>query len=268
MEKKCDRVKSETTSALAHDGIAVELRGVHKTFLSDSGDIVQAVADVSFVIGRGEFVTLIGATGCGKTTVLNIIAGLEGVDSGGVFLGDGLRPGENIACVFQHYTLFPWRTALRNVTFGLQMRGVSRRERHDRARELLSQVGLTGFENAYPHELSGGMRQRAAIAQALAIRPKLLLMDEPFGALDDSTRKELQQMLIELWQQNRTTVVFVTHNIDEALVLGDRVLVFSGPPGTIAREFNVDLLRPRDRTDKGFTDFFVQVRQSLSSSLD
>lgn len=268
MERKSDPVKPETTSLVAQDGIAVELRAVHKTFFSDSGGIIRAVADVSFVIRQGEFVTLIGATGCGKTTVLNIIAGLEVADRGSVLLGDGLCLGENIACVFQHYTLFPWRTALRNVTFGLQIRGASRRERNNRARELLSQVGLTSFENAYPHELSGGMRQRAAIAQALAIKPKLLLMDEPFGALDDLTRKELQQMLIGLWQRNRTTVLFVTHNIDEALLLGDRVLVFSDPPGRITTEFRIDLPRPRNRMTKEFTDLFIEVHQSLSMVLD
>jgi NitT/TauT family transport system ATP-binding protein len=268
MERKSDQVKLESTRSPVRNEIAVELRSVHKTFLSDSGGMIRAVTDINFVVRESEFVTVIGATGCGKTTVLNIIAGLETVDSGEVVLGNGLRPGDNIACVFQHYTLFPWRTALRNVAFGLQVRGVPRRERNERARELLGQVGLRGFENAYPHELSGGMRQRAAIAQALAIRPKLLLMDEPFGALDDLTRKELQEMLIGLWQRNKITVVFVTHNIDEALVLGDRVLVFSEPPGRIAREFRIDLPRPRDRMTKELTSLFLEVRQSLPTGLD
>ena len=133
---------------------------------------------------------------------------------------------------------------------------------------MLSKVGLDGFENTYPYELSGGMRQRVAIAQALAIRPKLLLMDEPFGALDDSTRRELQQMLIQLWQENRTTILFVTHNIDEAVVLGEKVFVLSERPGRIVREFNVELPRPRKTITKEFTDLFMQVRQSLSTQLD
>jgi NitT/TauT family transport system ATP-binding protein len=148
------------------------------------------------------------------------------------------------------------------------MRGIERRQRTSESSELLAGVGLSGFENAYPHELSGGMRQRAAIAQALAIRPKLLLMDEPFGALDDSTRRDLQKMLIELWQQNRTTILFVTHNIDEAIVLGEKVLVFSERPGKIEREFKIDLPQPRNRMTKEFTHLFMEIRQSLSAELD
>ena len=247
---------------------ALTLCGVHKTFYSESGEAVEALADLSLTVGDGDFVTLIGATGCGKSTTLNLIAQLETVTAGEVRLGGGLCAGKNIACVFQHYTLFPWRNVLRNVTFGLQMRGVGRRERTARARVLLEQVGLSGFENAYPHELSGGMRQRAAIAQALAIEPRLLLMDEPFGALDDSTRKDLQQMLIELWQINHITILFVTHNIDEAIVMGDRVVVFSGRPGTVVREFLVDLPRPRNRMTREFTEMFIAVRHSLATGLD
>ncbi len=248
--------------------IALELRGVCKTFRSDTGDRVKALNDVSLLVHQGEFVTIVGATGCGKTTLLNLVAGLDMADDGYLRLGEDLRFGDNIAHVFQHYTLFPWRTAASNVSFGLQMRGLVRSERQARAEEMLTRVGLKGFENAYPHELSGGMRQRAAIAQALAIEPKLLLMDEPFGAVDDSTRTELQQMLTDLWQENQTTVIFVTHNIDEAIVLGSRVLVFSERPGRIACEFKVDLPRPRSRITKEFTDLFIHIRKSLSGQLD
>lgn len=248
--------------------IALELRGIDKTFYSDSGTKVRALEDVNLFVRQGEFVTLVGATGCGKTTLLNLIAGLYTPDDGYLRLGDGLRFGDNIAYVFQHYTLFPWRSTLGNVSFGLQMRGMGRKERKSKAFELLSKVGLSGFKNAYPHELSGGMRQRAAIAQALAMQPKLLLMDEPFGALDDSTRRELQQMLTGLWQENRTTILFVTHNIDEAIVLGGKVLVFSERPGKIVREFKIDLSRPRDTMTKEFTDLFIQIRQALSGQLD
>jgi ABC-type nitrate/sulfonate/bicarbonate transport system ATPase subunit len=219
-------------------------------------------------VRQGEFVTLVGVTGCGKTTLLNLIAGLDTADEGYLRLGQDLRFGDNIAHVFQHYTLFPWLTTISNVSFGLQMRGVRRSERHHRAAALLARVGLGGFENAYPHELSGGMRQRAAIAQALAIEPKLLLMDEPFGAVDDSTRTELQKMLTNLWQENQTTILFVTHNIDEAIVLGSRVLVFSERPGHIACEFEIDLPRPRDRMTEEFTDVFIQIRTALSGQLD
>ncbi|HEC04195.1 MAG TPA: ABC transporter ATP-binding protein [Phycisphaerales bacterium] len=259
---------AETNNSPREKPIALELRKAGKIFRSDTGAEVRALEDVNLVVRQGEFVTLVGATGCGKTTLLNLVAGLDTADSGHLRLGQGLRFGDNIAHVFQHYTLFPWRTTLSNVSFGLKMRGVSRRQRQARAAELLARVGLSGFENAYPHELSGGMRQRAAIAQALAIEPKLLLMDEPFGAVDDSTRAELQQMLTDLWQDNHTTIMFVTHNIDEAIVLGSRVLVFTDRPGRVSREFEISLPRPRNRIAGEFTDLFVSIRKSLSGQLD
>ena len=248
--------------------IVLELNGISKTFYSESGEQIRAMEGLNLLVREGEFITLVGATGCGKTTLLNLIAGLDNPDDGQLCLGEDLRLGDNIAYVFQHYTLFPWRSTLSNVSFGLQMRGIGRKKRKEKALKLLSKVGLDGFENTYPYELSGGMRQRAAIAQALAIRPKLLLMDEPFGALDDSTRRELQQMLTELWQENRTTILFVTHNIDEAVVLGEKVLVLSERPGRIIREFDVELPRPRNTITKEFTDLFMQIRQSLSTQLD
>lgn len=248
--------------------IVLELNDISKTFYSESGEQIRALEGLNLLVREGEFITLVGATGCGKTTLLNLIAGLDSPDDGHLCLGKDLRLGNNVAYVFQHYTLFPWRSTLGNISFGLQMRGVGRNKRKKEALKLLSKVGLNGFENTYPYELSGGMRQRAAIAQALAIQPKLLLMDEPFGALDDSTRRELQQMLTELWQENRTTILFVTHNIDEAVVLGEKVLIFSGRPGKIVREFNVELPRPRNTITKEFTDLFMQIRQSLSTQLD
>ena len=246
----------------------LELHNVGKTFRSDSGVTVAALRNVDLTIHGGEFVTLLGATGCGKTTLLNIAAGITAPDEGYLSRGENVKLGESIAYVFQHYTLFPWRTTLANVTFGLQMRGVSRRTRRPKARELLAKVGLAGFEKARPYELSGGMRQRAAIAQALAIEPTLLLMDEPFGAVDDSTRAELQQMLVELWEGRDMTILFVTHNIDEAVFLGSRIVVVGGRPGRVVRQFDVDLPRPRDRNVAGFTDLFLQIRQSLSEQLD
>jgi NitT/TauT family transport system ATP-binding protein len=258
----------EIDSSSKEKAIALELRKVGKVFRSDTGASVTALEDVNLIVHEGEFVTLVGATGCGKTTLLNLIAGLDTADEGYLRLGQDLHFGDNIAHVFQHYTLFPWRTTVSNVSFGLQMRGIPRVERQNRAAALLTKVGLKGFENAYPHELSGGMRQRAAIAQALAIEPKLLLMDEPFGAVDDSTRTELQQMLTNLWRENQITVIFVTHNIDEAIVLGSRVLVFSERPGKIACEFEIDLPRPRERIAEEFTKFFIQIRTALSGQLD
>jgi NitT/TauT family transport system ATP-binding protein len=248
--------------------IVLELNNISKNFFSDSGETVRALEGFNLLVREGEFITLVGATGCGKTTLLNLIAGLDTPDDGQLCLAEDLRLGQNIAYVFQHYTLFPWRSTLGNVSFGLQMRGIGRNKRKEKALNLLSKVGLAGFENAYPYELSGGMRQRAAIAQALAIKPKLLLMDEPFGALDDSTRRDLQHMLTGLWQENRTTILFVTHNIDEAVVLGEKVLVLSKRPGRIVREFDVELPRPRNTITKEFNDFFMQIRQSLSTQLD
>lgn len=242
----------------------LKLNGISRAYSSDSGSIVHALDNVNLTVQEEEFVVLIGPTGCGKTTLLNIIAGLDSQDSGNIFLADNLKPGTNMSYVFQHYTLFPWRTVLRNVTFGSEMRKAPRRERLKTALELLSKVGLDGFENAYPHELSGGMRQRAAIAQALASHPKLLLMDEPFGAADDTTRTELQQIIVDLWKETRLTILFVTHNIDEAIAIADRVIVSSNRPSQLIEEFSVDLPRPRDRMSREFTDLFVQVRESLS----
>lgn len=258
-----------THAALHSTNVPVlELQGIGKRFQSESGAAIPALRKVDLAIHRGEFVTLLGATGCGKTTLLNIIAGIVEPDEGHRHVSDDVRVGRNVAYVFQHYTLFPWRTTLANVAFGLQMRGVARRQRRDFASALLAKVGLAGFEHARPHELSGGMRQRAAIAQALAIEPALLLMDEPFGAVDDSTRAELQQMLIELWQDRRMTILFVTHNLDEAIVLGGRIVVIGERPGRVVRQFDVDLPRPRNRNVAGFTHLFLQVRQSVSGQMD
>ncbi|MBN1908112.1 MAG: ABC transporter ATP-binding protein [Pirellulales bacterium] len=240
-------------------------RQVNKTFFSTSGDKVEALRAVDLSVGRGEFVVLIGPTGCGKTTLLNILGGLDSPDGGEIRFAPGFRREDGLAYVFQHYTLFPWRKLLANVAFGLQMRGVPRRRRNARARDLLQRVGLADFERAYPHELSGGMRQRVALAQALAVEPSVLLMDEPFGALDDATRKDLQQLLIDLWQTTSMSVLFVTHNIDEAVILASRICVLSGRPGRVVQDIPVSLPRPRDHLAQPFTDRLLIVRQALYS---
>ena len=247
---------------------AIEIRRLSKTYISDAGTRVPALKNIDVTIKQGQFVTIIGATGCGKTTLLNLIAGLDRADSGTVELSANRSTERGIAYVFQHYTLFPWRSVLRNVTFGLQMGHKRFRQRNKIARKLIDQVGLTGFESSYPHELSGGMRQRTALAQALAIGPEILLLDEPFGALDDSTRQELQEMMINLWRENKLTVLFVTHNIDEALVMGDRVLVFTERPGRISKNIAIDLPRPRNRLSKEFTDYFMDIRKALSGQTE
>lgn len=247
----------------APEAPALSLLGVGKTFCSHSGSRVLAIDDVNLSVSQGEFLVLLGPTGCGKTTILNIVAGLLKPDCGCVTYGQGLQPGRNIPCVFQHYTLFPWRTLLRNVTFGMEMARVDRHAAEDKARTLLAKVGLSGFEAAYPHELSGGMRQRGAIAQALAIEPKLILMDEPFGALDDYTRAALQDTLINLWQETHTTVIFVTHSIDEAVVMAERLLVLSTRPGRIIEELPIDLPRPRRGPNQDFARICDKLRRAL-----
>ena len=241
----------------------VELRGVSRSFRATRNGAVRALDTVDLAVESGEFVCLIGPTGCGKTTLLNMIAGLLSPDTGSVDVRGGQGPRGNVPCVFQHYTLFPWRSILRNVAFGPEMRGTPRGERAEAARALLERVGLAGFERALPHELSGGMRQRAAIAQALAAGSGLLLMDEPFGAVDDATRRDLQDMLVDIWRERGMTILFVTHNIDEALYLANRVVVFSPRPGRIVGEIPVDLARPRDCLSSEFTDLFVRVREML-----
>lgn len=247
---------------------AIEIRGLGKIFLSDYGSKVRTLENINLHVNRGEFITLLGKTGCGKTTLLNLMAGLDTPDEGSIRFDDNLQFGKNIAYVFQHYPLFPWRTVLDNVSFPMQMHRIPGRERKQKAVKLLSKVGLSKFEHTYAHELSGGMRQRAAIAQALAMEPELLLMDEPFGAVDDTTRADLQQMIIKLWQENNMTIIFVTHNIDEAILLGSRVIVLSERPGRIASEYKIDLPRPRNQMTGKFTELFIKIRQSLSGQLD
>lgn len=261
-----DRSSSGTGRSSRMSGPILRLVGISKTYSSESGATVLALENLHLTVNEREFVTVIGPTGCGKTTLLNIIAGLDSQDGGEVLLAEGLKPGTNMPCVFQHYTLFPWRTLLQNVAFGLEMRGAPRTEMRTAAFDLLSKVGLTGFENAYPHELSGGMRQRAAIAQALASQPRMLLMDEPFGAVDDMTRKDLQRMIVELWQHADLTILFVTHNIDEAIAVGDRVIVLSDRPGRVTKEFAIDMPRPRDGMSEPFTDLFVEIRRVSGSA--
>jgi len=211
--------------------------------------MVTALDDVSLEIGEGEFVCLVGPSGCGKSTLLNIIAGLESADQGAVF-GNGqavVGPGRDRMVMFQDSALFPWLDVLSNVLFGLRLKGgLSAKECESAARSYLQLVGLEKFERAYVHELSGGMKQRVALARSLAPNPSVLLMDEPFAALDALTREYLYMDLQRIWQERKKTIVFVTHNVREACCLGDRVLLFSASPGRIREEFAIDLPRPRD----------------------
>ena len=227
----------------------IEIRGLSKSFAGRrrgrSG--VQALEDVNLTIEDNEFLTVLGPSGCGKTTLLRCIAGLVSWDEGEILIdGKQIRgPGPERAMVFQSIALMPWATILRNVTFGLELRGVSRSQAEPRARELIELVGLKGFETAMPFELSGGMQQRVGLARALAVEPQVLLMDEPFGALDEQTRRLLQEELLQIWENRRTTVVFITHSMEEAVLLGDRVVLMSARPGKIEEIVPVPMPRPR-----------------------
>jgi NitT/TauT family transport system ATP-binding protein len=221
---------------------------VSKSFVTAAGT-VHALDRVSLQVGEGEFLCLVGASGCGKSTLLNIIAGLEKPD-GGTVLADGkpvTGPGRERLVMFQESALFPWLNVFGNVLFGLKLKpNLTKKDRHDVAKYYLELVGLTRFERSNIHELSGGMKQRVALARALAPNPRVLLMDEPFAALDALTREQLYGDIQRIWKARRKTIVFVTHNVREAASLGDRVLLFSPQPGRVQQEFKVDLPRPRD----------------------
>jgi len=225
---------------------SLEIRDLFVRYQSSTG-IVEALSNVNLAMGSGEFTVAIGASGCGKTTLLSVIAGFLAPSQGSVLL-DGrpvMGPGADRGVVFQRHALMPWLSVLDNVAFGLRMRGIGREERQQVAREKLGLVGLTGFESKMIYELSGGMQQRVGIARALATRPPVLLMDEPFGALDAQTRSIMQEELLKIWSKLKTTVVFVTHDVDEALYLSDRVFAMTNSPGGIKEEIRVDLGRPR-----------------------
>ena len=245
--------------------LAVE--GVSKTFRTATGEIL-ALDRVSLQVNEAEFVCLVGPSGCGKTTLLNIIAGLEKPDSGGV-LADGrpvTSPGRDRLVMFQESALFPWLDVLGNVLFGLKLKpNLTNKDRRNVARYYLELVGLTRFEHANIHELSGGMKQRVSLARALAPNPRVLLMDEPFAALDALTREQLYGDIQQIWKARRKTIVFVTHNVREAACLGDRVLLFSPHPGRIQEEFAVDLPRPRDINSVDLAGYATKIMHALKS---
>ncbi|MBL8698791.1 MAG: ABC transporter ATP-binding protein [Alphaproteobacteria bacterium] len=242
---------------------AIEISGLSKAFGGDAGPPVLGAVDLE--IAENEFVVLLGRSGCGKTTLLNIVAGLEQASGGTVRVGGApvTRPGAGKGMVFQQGALFPWQTALRNVAFAAANRGVPPAEAARLATDLLALVGLEGAGHKYPFELSGGMQQRVAIARALALDPKILLMDEPFGALDEITRNEMQDELLRVWAQRRKTVVFVTHSIWEGLILADRILVMAPRPGRFVLERRVALPRPRRRSDPELVALYDEVWSCL-----
>lgn len=234
---------------------------VSKIF-SDKGQQVTALQNTSFTVSQNEFITILGPSGCGKSTILKIIAGLEEPSSGKVLL-DGREikgPGSDRGMVFQSYTLFPWLTVQQNIEFGLDVAGKSKAERQDIACHYLEKIGLTGFEKAYPSNLSGGMKQRVAIARALANDPQVLLMDEPFGALDAQTRTVMQELLLTVWEESHKTILFVTHDVDEAIFMGDTIYVMTARPGKIKARLEVPLLRSRTY-DMKLADSFVNLKK-------
>ncbi|HEU5367295.1 MAG TPA: ABC transporter ATP-binding protein [Ktedonobacterales bacterium] len=246
----------------AQGGIPLKIEGVSKTYSGRAG-AVEALRPVDIEVAPGEFVCLLGPSGCGKSTLLSIIAGLELPTTGAVWSnGQKVRgPGTERVLLFQEAALFPWLDVQRNVEVGLRQIGMPRKERDALARHFLELVHLQGFERSYVHQLSGGMRQRVAIARGLATNPAVLLKDEPFGALDALTRNRLHAELESIWAATRKTVLFVTHNVREAVALGNRVLVFSPRPGRIVREFRIDLPRPRSLEDHALVD---QAREVLA----
>lgn len=241
------------------------LKGVVKVFSTPPDREIVALCDVNLEVGEGEFLAVIGPTGCGKTTLLRIVAGLE-MPTAGQILMDGSPVFDlHSICtlVFQQYSLFPWLDVQHNVAFPMEMKGIPRLERTARAREYLELVGLSGAERAQPYELSGGMQQRVAIARALAHDPEILLMDEPFGALDERTRHHLQDVLLDIWQKRRKTIIFVTHNIDEAIYLADRIVVMATEPGRIVGDLRIAVPRPRDRLSAQFTEIHLKIRNIM-----
>ncbi|MGK2965374.1 MAG: ABC transporter ATP-binding protein [Tepidiformaceae bacterium] len=248
----------------ASGGIALEATGVTRRFKSRRQDTL-ALSDVSLTVREGEFVCLVGPSGCGKSTLLNIVAGFDFPDSGTVSVnGKPVRgAGPDRIVVFQESALFPWMNVRTNVEFGLRLAGLSKAARRDRAREYLNLVGLGKFENAYVHELSGGMKQRVQLARSLAVDPAMLLMDEPFAALDAQTRDVLQEELQHIWQRTGKTILFVTHNVREAVLLADRVIVMASNPGRIKRDIQITLEHPRSPDSHAVVDLAADIREEL-----
>lgn len=247
----------------------LRIRNMAKRFIGRD-KITTAVEGVSLEISAGEFVTMVGPSGCGKSTILNIVAGLLPATEGEVEVEGKQVVGvtRDIGYVTQNHNLMPWRTLIDNVSFPLEIAGVSRKERYRKAQELIDLVGLGGFEKAYPHEMSGGMRQRANIIRTMIYEPKVILMDEPFGPLDAQTRVVLQDLVLQLWQRAGLTIIFITHDLHEAIGLGDRVVLLSARPGRVARIDDVPLKRPRDIFHMHDSPVFRQLYDSLWGELE
>lgn len=247
--------------------MAFKIKEVNKIFQNKNLDI-EILKDINLTIQDGEFLVILGPSGCGKTTLLRMIAGLEFPSTGIITENDKpiLEPSPERGFVFQQYSLFPWRTVLDNVAFGLEVNGIEKEERYEKAKNYIEMVGLSAFLDSYPDQLSGGMKQRVAIARALVNEPNSILMDEPFAALDVLSRHKLQNELIHIWEQETKTIIFVTHNVDEAVFLADRIMVLSERPGRIIETFNIGLERIRDRTSGDYLDIKRKITGLLETN--
>jgi ABC-type nitrate/sulfonate/bicarbonate transport system ATPase subunit len=251
---------------MEHRKSKITVRNVSRSFPAANGERVDAIQNINFEIedafspeGRdiGEFRVLLGPSGCGKSTLLRLIAGLDQADTGEILVNEQpvRGPAKDRGMVFQKYTSFPWLTVAGNIAYGLKINGVPAEQRTETVTQLIQAIGLSGFENAYPETLSGGMQQRVAIARTLALRPSVILMDEPFGALDAQTRGEMQQLLLKVWDETASTILFVTHDVEEAIYLADRIFIMSAHPGTIVEDVQVPFDRPRDLSLKQRNEF-------------
>jgi NitT/TauT family transport system ATP-binding protein len=246
----------------------LSIKNLHKSFPKEDGEMV-AIEDFNLDVDEGEFICILGPSGCGKTTLLRMIAGLETPTSGQLLL-NGVpitKPGSDRGMVFQEFALFPWRSVKSNIEFGLEIKRVPAKGRDEIARKLIDLVGLKGFENYHPNQLSGGMKQRVGIARALANDPTILLMDEPFGALDAQTRNLMQKELLRIWKETKKTVIFITHSVDEAVFLSDRIIVLTTRPSNIKTEVKITWERPRDRASVEFANMRKQILEQLEQEV-
>ncbi len=246
----------------------LSIKNLHKTFPKEDGEMV-AIDEFNMDVEEGEFVCILGPSGCGKTTLLRMIAGLESPTSGELLLNGKpiSKPGSDRGMVFQEFALFPWRTVRKNIEFGLEVRKVPAEDRSNISKRFIELVGLNGFENYHPYQLSGGMKQRVGIARALANDPTILLMDEPFGALDAQTRNLMQKELLRIWKETRKTVIFITHSVDEAVYLADRVIVLTTRPSRIKETFEIKAERPRDRASIDFANLRKRILSELEQEV-
>lgn len=259
-----DPLKSHPGESTSQE-IKIRIRSVERTFYNSEAGDNQALNPVDLDIREGEFLCLLGPNGCGKTTLLHLMAGFDAPSRGKIEMAgrEVLEPGPHCVMIFQNYGLFPWRTVQDNAAYGLEVRGMGKKARRDRAMAVLQMVGLEHAASRYPHTLSGGMQQRVAIARALAVNPAVLLMDEPFAALDAITRSGMQRELLRIWQESRCTIVFVTHDLDEALHLADRVAIMTAHPGSIREIISIGIPRPRHMADPVYLASRERIQRAM-----